>query len=170
METAQTLKQLRSQYLVNNSTFDSERMQLQCIDMIKRNKPDYFVTLTFAYDVIESVAVGALKTCMWHVNKQVYGRSVKNKSNRLTIFPFMEKSASDGLHFHLLVKQPYNRQNANLQKIFRQKWQAIDVHGFATFKHGEWFKKIDDIDVIAKYITKQTYGNNKPLVIECLSY
>lgn len=170
MQATETLKQLRSQYLVNNSTFDSERIKLKCIDIIKQAKPDYFVTLTFAYDVSKAIAVSALKACMWHVNKQVYGRGVKHKVNQLTVFPFIETSAIDGLHFHLLVKQPHNQQNVNLRKIFRQKWQAIDVHGFATFKQDEWFKEIDNLDGIAKYVTKQTHGNNRPLVVECLNY
>jgi len=172
MDFSDTLKQLQSKYLINNSSFEleHERTKLLYIDMIKQVKPDYFVTLTFAYDVSEYTAIVALKALIWHVNKQVYRRNVKDENNRLTILPFIETSTSSQLHFHLLVKQPNSRPNANLCKIFRQKWQSINIHGFATFKRDEWFKKIDDLDGIAKYITKQIYGDSRPLVVECLNY
>ncbi|MDC0888742.1 hypothetical protein OAS07_05985 [Candidatus Thioglobus sp.] len=170
MGSSEALKQLQSQYLINDVDFACERIKLEYIDMIKRADPDYFVTLTLAYNVNECDAIKALKTCIWHVNKQVYGRSVKDKANRLTMLPFIETSASNELHFHLLVKQPHTHQGVNLRKIFRQKWQALDVHGYATFDNDEWFKKVNNIDGIAKYITKQTYGDNRPLVVECLNY
>ena len=171
MQAAKTLKQLQLQYLINSgSSFNAERIKLEYIDMIKQANPDYFITLTFAYDVSRDRAINALEACMWHVNKKVFGRGIRDKINRLKVLPFIENNAISGVHLHLLVNQPNNKQDINLQKIFRQKWQAINVHGFATFKQGEWFKKIDKIDGIAKYITKQTHGDNRPLVIECLNY
>lgn len=170
MDFLKTLEQLRSQHLINDVSFDAERTKLEYIDMIKRVDPDYFITLTFAYDISNERAVDALKTCMWHVNKKVFGRSIKNESNRLKVLPFIETNAIDGVHLHLLVKEPNNVKDINLQKIFKEKWQAIVVHGFAAFKQDEWFKKIEDLDGVAKYVTKQTCGNNKPLVVECLNY
>jgi hypothetical protein len=169
MGSSEALKQLQSQYLINDVDFACERIKLEYIDMIKRADPDYFVTLTLAYNVNECDAIKALKTCIWHVNKQVYGRSVKDKANRLTVLPFIETTSSDELHFHLLVNQPRNRRKkVDLKEIFKQKWEHIDIHGYATFDNDEWFKKVNNIDGIAKYITKQTYGNNRPLVVDCL--
>ncbi len=169
MDFSEILKQLRSKYLINDVDFSCERTRLEYIDMIKRAKPDYFVTLTLAYNVNEHDAVNALNKCIWHVSKQIYGRSTDDKNNRLKVLPFIETTASNELHFHLLVKQPRNRcKKVNLKEIIKQKWRRIDIHGYATFDNDEWFKKVDNIDGIAKYITKQTYGNNRPLVVECL--
>ena len=170
MDFLESLKQLRSQYLINDVDFDAELTKLEYIEIIKHVDPDYFLTLTFAYNVSKEKAIDALRTCMWHVNKKVFGRGIKHKNNRLKVLPFIEKNMINGVHLHLLVKQPDSKQDIDLQKVFRKKWQAIVVHGFAAFKQDEWFKKIEDLDGVAKYITKQTYGSNKPLVVECLSY
>jgi len=171
MDFSETLEQLRSKYLINDVDFSCERTRLEYIEMIKCAKPDYFVTLTLAYNVNEHDAVQALSKCLWHVSKKIYGRSADDKDNRLQVLPFIETTANEELHFHLLVKQPRNRRKkVDLKKIFKQKWKRIDTHGYATFNNDEWFKKIHDIDGIAKYITKQTYGHNRPLVVECLQY
>ena len=169
MDFSETLKQLRSKYLINDVDFSCERTRLEYIDMIKRAKPDYFVTLTLAYNVNEHDAVKALNKCIWHVSKQIYGRSTDDKNNRLKVLPFIETTASNELHFHLLVNQPRNRRKkVDLKEIIKHKWKHIDIHGYATFDNDEWFKKVNNIDGIAKYITKQTYGNNRPLVVDCL--
>jgi len=169
MEFSDLLKQLRSKYLINDVDFSCERTRLEYIDMIKRAKPDYFVTLTLAHNVNEHDAVKALNKCIWHVSKKIYGRSVDNKDNKLKVLPFIETTICNELHFHLLVEQPRNRRKkVNLKEIIKQKWKHIDIHGHATLNNDEWFKKVDNIDGIAKYITKQTYGNNRPLVVDCL--
>ena len=165
------LKQFREKYLINDVDFLCERVRLEYIDMIKRAKPDYFITLTLAYNVNKHDAEKALEKCIWHVNKKIYKRATDDKKNRLVILPFIETTASNELHFHLLVKQPCSRhKKVDLKDIFKQKWKRINMHGHATLDNDEWFKKVDNIDGIAKYITKQTYGNNRPLVVDCLNY
>jgi hypothetical protein len=116
MSFSETLNQLRSQYLINDGYFTCERTKLEYVNMIKNADPDYFVTLTLTYNVNEYDAVKALKACIRHVNKKIYGRATDDKNNRLLILPFIERNAIDGLHFHLLVKQPYNKHRANLSK------------------------------------------------------
>ena len=164
------LKQLREQYLINNVDFKNELIKLKCIDIIKQANPDYFVTLTIANAVNEFHAVKTLDVCIHHINKQVFGRRSKNK---MTIFPFIERDASGEFHFHLAIKNPKAKKKFDLKKIIKKKWRSMHGHGFATFKKDKWFQTINtkgELDNVANYIVKQTYGNNNPLVVECLNY
>jgi len=170
MNISETLKQLRSQYLINDTDFKNELIKLGCIDFIKQANPDYFVTLTFANAVDKFYAVKTLSTCLHHINKQVFGRRSKKK---LTIFPFIERDASGEFHFHLAIKNPTAKKKFDLKKIIKKKWRSMHGHGFATFKKDKWFQTINtkgELDNVANYIVKQTYGNNNPLVVECLNY
>ena len=169
MDISETLKQLRSQYLINDVDFKNELIKLGCIDIVKQADPDYFVTLTFANDVDKFYAVKTLSKCLHHINKQVFGRRSKNK---LIVFPFIEKDASGKFHFHLAIKKPITDRNYDLEKIIKKKWRAMRSHGFATFKKDKWFQTIknkDELDNVAHYIVKQTYSDNNPLVVECLN-
>ena len=171
MDFLEAKEQLKSKYLINDVDFNSERTRLEYIDMIKCMKPDYFVTLTFSYNINKYDAVKALSNYLWNVSKYIYGRSVNNEENRLKVIPFIETTVGGEPHFHLLVRRPRNiKRKVNLKEIFKKKWMQIDTHGYATLNNEEWFRKIYDINGIAKYITKQTFGHNRPLVVECLQY
>jgi hypothetical protein len=170
MDFSETLKQLRSQYLINDVDFKNELIKLGCIDIVKQADPDYLVTLTFANAVNEFHAVKTLSMCVHHINKQVFGKRSKKK---MTIFPFIERDASGEFHFHLVIKKPAIKKNCDLKKIIKKKWRSMRGHGFATFRKDKWFQTINtegELDNVANYIVKQTYGDNNPLVVECLNY
>jgi len=47
MDFSEKLKQLRSQYLINDVNFDAELTKLEYIEMIRQVDPDYF----FNFDI-----------------------------------------------------------------------------------------------------------------------
>ena len=108
------------------------------------------------------------------VNKAYYGKGAINKKNRLMVFPFLEKHGTNlGVHFHMLIKVNVlpKKNRGNVKEIFKEKWQKIYGHGFATLgKNDEWFEKINTLRGSAIYVTKQTRKDNDPLVVECLNY
>jgi len=80
-------------------------------DLVLRVQPDYFVTLTFSNpDVKDIFAINNLKTWLKWINQDIFG---KRSKERIEIFPFIERNHSDGIHFHLLVKEPFINKNIN---------------------------------------------------------
>lgn len=130
--------------------------------------PDYFVTLTF-FDstVTDDFAHKSLGNFLRMVSRQVYGKRSKKK---LKCFVFREKNHSDGIHYHLLVKQPETKSSEELKEIMKAKWIKTRGHGYAAFKNGEWFKPIGNIEELAKYVTKTIKPNNTDFIVADLCF
>jgi len=62
------------------------------LEMIKNLDPDYFVTLTFAYDVNLFYAQQTMNKYLHHVNKAIYGRN----KEKLRCFSFIEEDSLKG--------------------------------------------------------------------------
>ena len=160
--------------LINRTVYHCERLRSGYVKMIKKHKPEWIVTLTFEDPLTKEVdAIHKLIKLLKMVNKAYYGKGAKNKKNRLMVFPFLEKHGTNlGVHFHMLIKVNVlpKKNRGNLKDIFKEKWQKIYGHGFATLDNDEWFEKINSLRGSAIYVTKQTRKNNDPLVVECLNY
>jgi len=151
-------------HLHNSYGYHSERLRDGYIQMIMQHKLDYSIVLTFAQnDTSEAHAIGTLAECLKSANRKIYNRA----NNKLTVFPFLERNGNDGIHFHLLMKDPCKKND--LETVLRKKWGSLTGTGYATFRD-DWFKPIDDLRGAAGYVTKQTYADNDPLVAECLHY
>ena len=160
--------------LINRTVYHCERLRSGYVKMIKKHKPEWIVTLTFEDPLTKEVdAIHKLIKLLKMVNKAYYGKGAINKKNRLMVFPFLEKHGTNlGVHFHMLIKVNVlpKKNRGNLKDIFKEKWQKIYGHGFATLDNDEWFEKINSLRGSAIYVTKQTRKNNDPLVVECLNY
>ena len=160
--------------LINRTVYHCERLRSGYVKMIKKHKPEWIVTLTFEDPLTKEVdAIHKLIKLLKMVNKAYYGKGAINKKNRLMVFPFLEKHGTNlGVHFHMLIKVSVlpKKNRGNLKDIFKEKWQKIYGHGFATLDNDEWFEKINSLRGSAIYVTKQTRKNNDPLVVECLNY
>jgi len=181
MEVTDRLKQIRAEHLeqrIANDKLDrcrmhldskygyfSERLRSAYIQMIVENEPDYSVVLTFAHNsTTEAHALKTLTECLKHVDRKIYNH---NKSGKVTVFPFLERNHNDGIHFHLLMKEPGKKND--LETVLRKKWKKMNGHGYAAFRE-DWFKPIDELLGAAEYVTKQTYTDHDPLVADCLHY
>ena len=160
--------------LINRNVYHCERLRSGHVKMIKKHKPEWIVTLTFADPLTKEVnAIQKLEKLLREVNKGIYGKGSKNEKNRLMVFPFLEKQGTNlGVHFHLLIKVNVlpKKNRGNVKEIFKVKWQKIYGHGFATLSNNKWFEKINTLRGSAIYVTKQTRKDNDPLVVECLNY
>ena len=161
--------------LINRTVYHCERLRSGYVKMIKKHKPEWIVTLTFEDPLTKEVnAIHKLIKLLKMVNKAYYGKGAKNKKNRLMVFPFLEKHGTNlGVHFHMLIKVNVlpKKNRGNVKEIFKEKWQKIYGHGFATLgKNDDWFEKINSLHGSAIYVTKQTRKDNDPLVVECLNY
>jgi len=133
--------------------------------MIMENKPDCSVVLTFAHNsTTEAHALRTLTACLKHVDRKIFNH---NKNGKVSVFPFLERNHNDGIHFHLLMKEP-NKKNG-LEVVLRENWMKMTGHGYAAFRE-DWFKPIDGLLDAAEYVTKQTYTDHDPLVANCLHY
>jgi hypothetical protein len=150
-------------------TFEGERLKASYLEMINKANPDYFVTLTFADNAVtEGYALKTMLEYRKQVNRKMYGGGAPD--NKLVLLTFLERNSNDGIHFHLLVKEPDTNRGYDLKDEMKLHWKKMRFHGYATFKEGEWFKNIYNLDGIAKYIVKQTYGNNSPFIAECSNF
>ena len=162
------------EYLINRTVYHCERLWSGYVNTIIKHEPEWMVTLTFEDPLTKEVnAIHKLIKLLKMVDKAYYGKGAKNKKNRLMVFPFLEKHSTNlGVHFHMLIKVNVlpKKNRGNLKDIFKEKWQKIYGHGFATLDNDEWFEKINSLRGSAIYVTKQTRKNNDPLVVECLNY
>jgi hypothetical protein len=136
------------------------------VQWCKDFEPDYFVTLTFAYSsVTENFAHKSLDNYLRMVSRQVYRKRSKDKLQRLV---FKEKNYSDGIHYHLLVKQPETKSPEELKQIMKDKWIKTHGHGYAGFKNDEWFKPVGNLEELAGYVTKTIKPNNDDFLVSDL--
>jgi len=145
-------------------------------DLVISVKPEYFVTFTFTNPkVSERIAISTLSAWLKFVNRSIFGR---RSTERLEVFPFMERNGSDGIHFHLMVKSPLVSKDINIYEIFKSKWLKLKATGHSTFRNrdpdtGElkWFKTIIDHSGLVKYVNKEAVEQRMDnLVVECLNY
>ena len=163
------------EYLINRTVYHCERLWSGYVNTIIKHEPEWMVTLTFEDPLTKEVnAIHKLIKLLKMVDKAYYGKGAKNKKNRLMVFPFLEKHGINlGVHFHMLIKVNVlpKKNRGNVKEIFKEKWQKIYGHGFATLgKNDDWFEKINSLHGSAIYVTKQTRKDNDPLVVECLNY
>ena len=163
--------QLEQAYLnhTKDLTFEGEKLKAGYLEMINKADPDYFVTLTFADNTVsEDYALRTMHEYRKQVNRKMFASCAPD--NKLVLLTFLERNANDGIHFHLLVKDPDANRGCDLKDMMKLHWKKMRFHGYATFKEGEWFKKIHNLDGIAKYIVKQTYGDSSPFIAECSNF
>jgi hypothetical protein len=150
-------------------TFEQEKIKEGYLEIIKKANPDYFVTLTFANNsTSEQYALTTMNEFIKQVGRKIYGGYAP--LNILTVLVFLERNQSNGIHFHLLVKEPVTKRNYNLKDILQSQWSSMKHSGYANFNNKLWFQQIHELDGIAKYITKQTYGSNSPFIAEYSNY
>lgn len=143
-----------------------QKYRNEVIQWCKYFAPDYFVTLTFANSTVtEKFAHASLKNYLCMVGRALYRKRSGKKLKRLI---FKEKNHSDGIHYHLLIKQPETKSSEELEQIMREKWIKIRGHGYAGFKDGEWFKPVDAIEDLAGYVTKTIKPENDDFLVSDL--
>lgn len=132
---------------------------------VDKIEPDLLVTLTFKNSsTTENFATNTLKCWLKIVSQSIYGRYSKNK---IVVIPFIERNSSNGIHFHLLIKEPVTQRKVNIKEIFKAKWLKLDGAGYASFKakssdgNEQWFKPITDQNTLVEYLSKQT--NNQQI-------
>jgi len=146
-------------------SYEQEKIKEGYLEIIKEASPDYFVTLTFANNATsEHYALNTMDEYIKEIGQRVYGYKAPPKI--LIVLVFLERNHSNGIHFHLLIKEPVTKRKYNLKDILKRRWIKLDHSGYANFNNKLWFQKIYELDGIAKYITKQTYGNNSPFIAE----
>jgi len=149
--------------------YEQEKLKEGYLGIIRKAKPDYFVTLTFANNnTSEQYALNTMNEYIKRIGQGIYGYKAPPKI--LIVLVFLERNQSNGIHFHLLVKEPVTTRNHNLKDVLQSKWLKLDHAGYANFNNKLWFQKLYELDGIAKYITKQTYGNNNPFIAEHSNY
>jgi hypothetical protein len=150
-------------------TYKQEEIKEGYSEIINKANPDYFVTLTFRNnDTSEQYALKTMDEFIKEVGRKIYGGSAP--LNILTVLVFLERNQSDGIHFHLLVKEPITKRNYNLKDVLKYRWLNMKHSGYANLNNKFWFQKIYELDGLAKYITKQTYGDNSPFIAEHSNY
>ena len=146
-------------------SYEQEKIKEGYLEIIKEANPDYFVTLTFANNTTsEQYALNTMAEYIKDVERKIYPNGAPPKI--LTVLVFLERNQSNGIHFHLLVKEPVTKCIYNLKDVFKYRWLNLDHSGYANFNNKLWFQEIYELDGIAKYITKQTYGDNSPFIAE----
>jgi hypothetical protein len=146
-------------------SYEQEKLYKGHLEIIRKANPDYFVTLTFANNnTSEQYALNTMGEFIKRVEQRIYPKGAPPKI--LIVLVFLERNQSNGIHFHLLIKEPVTTCNHNLKDVLQSKWLSLDHSGYANFNNKSWFQKIYELDGIAKYITKQTYGNNNPFIAE----
>jgi hypothetical protein len=140
----------------------------EVIKWCKELEPDYFITLTFINSTVtENFAHKSLDSYLRMVSRKIYGKRSDKKLKRII---FREKNHSDGIHYHLLVKQPETKSLDELKEIMKEKWIKIRGHGHAGFKNGEWFKPVVNSEQLAGYVTKQIRPENNDFLVADLCF
>jgi len=149
-------------------TFEGEKLKSGYLELINKVEPDYFATVTFAENTVsEDYALKTMREYKKQVNRKIFGGYAP--ADKLILLTFLERNFNNGIHFHILVKEPDTHRDYDLKHTMELHWRKMRFHGHSSFKE-EWFKKIYNLEGIAKYIVKQTNGVNSPLIAECSNF
>lgn len=151
-------------------------MQKACGNYAIQIAPNWLVTLTFrSNEVSDHFARNTMANFLNRTNRDVFGRHSKE---RMYLMVVQEKNYSNGIHYHLLVRDPAEqtrREHAkDLRGIFKKHWQKMPYNGYEAFtpradssfkpvngdgsyepNQEKWFEEIDDVGGVSEYVTKQ---------------
>jgi len=135
----------------------------------------YHITITLRqgkYRLPDAEAFSSLNFLLHILNRQIFGSSYKKRNQYLTGFAFAERHQTEGLHFHLLIK--------NHPKLDQPDKPSLKEHLFANLnkvkksdykKGGTSYELLDPLGIriqdvycdeeIVDYLTKTMKGKNK---------
>jgi hypothetical protein len=75
------------------------------------------------------------------LNKSVYGNRVSRYGLQLQIFPVLEKSSGDRLHYHLIIEHPRELPLIRFKHLIRSSWIKTrfghrEIHIDVSINHG----------------------------------
>jgi hypothetical protein len=174
--------QLRNQYLqLDKETKQNFYREKDAIHQLVCNmKPTHMQTITFCTNRNDknypsSVCHKTLKVYLKKLNKKLFGRRT---DIQLSVMPFQETSASQNIHFHLLLRNPQehiNNKKIDFESVCRsvlRTMKCVDVAN--TYKPKTFIK----LDYKEEHFRKPTFYclkeseiiNDLPLVSDLMFY
>jgi len=173
---------LRNEYLqlsdeINNSFYREKDAihQLVC-----KMKPTHIQTITFCTNKFdknypESVCQKTLEVYLKKLNKKLFHRRT---DIQLEVLPFKETSASQNIHFHLLLKNPQehiNNKKIDFEEICRSVLRTMKFVDKVNTSNPETLKELDFIKENYRnptfYCLKESCQiNDLPLVCDLMYY
>jgi hypothetical protein len=135
-------RQLRMQYLqLNDETNKNFYREKDAIHQIVCDmKPTHLQTITFVHnDYAEQHCHKTLETYLKKLNKKLFKRRT---DAQLSVIPFQETNNNNGIHFHLLLKNPQeliNNKKIDFESICRSVLRTmstvdkVNTHDAKTF-------------------------------------
>jgi len=135
----------------------------------------YFVTITFKqgkYGLSDAEAFSSMNFLLHILNGQIFGSWYTKRNKYLTGFAFAERHQTEGLHFHLLIKdhpklnqpdKPSLKEHlfANLNKVKKTDYKKGGTSYELLDPLGIDIKDVYNDDGIVDYLTKTMKGKNK---------
>ena len=135
----------------------------------------YCITITFKQGkcgLSDAEAFSSLNFLLHILNRQIFGSWYKKRYQYLTGFAFAERHQTEGLHFHLLIKnhpkldqpdKPSLKEHlfSNLHKVKKTNRQKGGTSYELLDPIGVDIQDVDSEDGIVDYLTKTMKGKNK---------
>ncbi len=157
---------------MNYNIYNKDKLQQENIkwigEVIKRNNLRIFVTLTFKYDVSEIQANRTMSIFLNMLERQCFGHNRTNNPER-KLYRVVIKEVDpygNNLHYHLAIVDPERTSNRWEAMFFKDTieylWLKFSVSGNVHIESNEsWFKKVYDVEGMAKYLCKTLkFGND----------
>jgi len=175
-------------------TFYEEKIDTNKI--ISKMKPDVMLTMTFNpyKETPSSYGTGGnslhfhntkkmtdefcherLEEFLKRLNKKIFGRW---KEHQLQVIPFRETNKNNGIHYHLLIKNPsylFDTKVIDFQQVCIKILKKIYRIGYANLHNPDAYKKLSyktlPEEDITNYVMKECQlSNDLPIVADLMNY
>jgi hypothetical protein len=144
--------------------------------IISKMKPDVMLTMTFDNNSYsDAFCRRRLEEFLKRLNKKIFGRW---KEHELEVIPFRETNQNNGIHYHILMKNPsylFDTKVIYFQQVCIKTLKKIYRIGYANLHNPEWYKKLSyktlTEEDITNYVMKECQlRNDLPIVTDLMHY
>lgn len=150
----------------------------QVISLICKHRWDYFITLTFEYEINSELQVGLIfNRFIDRLSAMAFGKKSKKRVKAVVV---IERFASGNFHIHCIMEdivsrilQPEKASKFNIYKSVIKAWKDCDHKTTNPLKSAsggqEWFKEVKNTHKLLEYMLKDVKKGSNPILYESLS-